>query len=100
MNLKNKTLGLNIGIPTIISIIIAYFIYQYSKQQGWTLLAFISKAYLLFYLIIGAIIIAIVLLILLVIFIMFLFYKKSKDKKKDKKDKNKKIIDAEYKIIK
>ncbi|MBS3096448.1 hypothetical protein J4480_03335 [Candidatus Woesearchaeota archaeon] len=88
------------GIGTIFSLIVVYFIYLYSKQQGWSLLTFISKWYLI---IVGGLIalsLGIVLLILLFSLLMFLFamLKLHGFDKKYKKQKAKEFIDAEYKV--
>ena len=88
------------GIGTIFSLIVVYFIYLYSKQQGWSLLTFISKWYLI---IVGGLIalsLGIVLLIMLFSLLMFLFamLKLHGFDKKYKKQKAKEFIDAEYKV--
>ena len=101
-----KPHGIRIGLGTIISLIIAYFILKYATQQGWTLLALIAKIYLYLYLAIAILIVVIILFVLLIIFLSFLIFKKNfkfsktilNKKRKDKKTKE--YIDAEYKVIK
>lgn len=87
------------GLGTIFSLIVVYFIYLYSKDKGWTLLALTSKWYLI---IIGGLIalsFGIILLILLFSLIIFLIsmLKLHSFGKKYKKQK-KEYIDVEYKV--
>ena len=84
------------GLGTIFSLIVVYFIYKYSDSQGWGVLAFIAKWYLI---VVGGFIalsLGIVLLVLLFSLIMFLvaLYKMKKTRKK--KEKN--FIEAEYEV--
>lgn len=89
------------GLGTIFSIIIVYFIYLYSKEKGWILLAFLSK----WYLIIMGILIALPLLIIisvllfsLLVFLIATIRLKRFSKTSKKSKKHKEYIDAEYKI--
>ena len=87
------------GFGTIFSLIVVYFIYLYSKSQGWHVLAFISKWYLI---IIGGLILlslGIVLIILLFSLVMFLvaLYKIKQFGRKQNRQK-KDYIEAEYEI--
>ena len=90
----------NFGFGTIFSLIIIYFIYLYSKNKGWAILAFLSKWYLI---IVGGIILfsfGIVILVLLFSLIMFLaaFLKINNINKKNKKQKPKEYIDVDFKV--
>ena len=85
------------GLGTIFSLIVVYFIYLYSKDKGWTLLALISKWYLI---IAGGLILlslGIILLILLLSLSMFLIAM-IRFKKSNKKYKKAEYFDAEYKV--
>jgi len=88
------------GLSTIFSLIVVYFIFLYSRDKSWTLLAFISKWYLI---IVGGLIalsLGIVFLILLFFLLMLLIsmIKLKKLNKKYKKQKSKEYIDAEYEV--
>ncbi|MBI2650652.1 hypothetical protein HYX04_05055 [Candidatus Woesearchaeota archaeon] len=90
----------NFGLGTIFSLIVVYFIFLYSKDKGWALLALISKWYLI---IIGGLIalsVGIVLLIVLFSLLMLLIaiVKLKLINKKHKKQKYKEYIDAEYMV--
>ena len=90
----------NFGLGTIFSLIIIYFIYLYSKDKGWAVLAFLSKWYLI---IVGGIIalsLGMIVLVLLFSLIMFLIalLKINKLNKKGKKEKSKNYIEAEYEV--
>lgn len=87
------------GIGTFFTLIVMYFIYLYSKDKGWTLLAFISKWYLI---IVGGLIalsLGIILLVILISLLIFLFamLKLHRFGKRHKKQ-DKEYIDAEYKV--
>ena len=87
------------GLGTFFSLIVIYFIYLYSKDRGWVLLAFISKWYLI---IVGGLIalsLGIILFIILISLLIFLFamLKLHKFGKRHKKH-NKEYIDADYKV--
>ena len=84
------------GFGTVFSLIVIYFIFLYSKDKGWTLLAFISKWYLI---IVGGLIalsLAIA-LIIIVISLTMLTMASSKLRKAHKRQKSK-IVDVDYKI--
>ena len=88
------------GLGTIFSLIVVYFIFLYSNDKGWTLLAFISKWYLvivggLIALSIGAILLIILLSLLL---LLITAIKLNILNRKYKKHKTKEYIDAEYEI--
>ena len=88
------------GLGTIFSLIVVYFIFLYSKEKEWTLLAFMSKWYLI---IVGGLIALSLGIILLIIFfslLMFLFamFKLHSAGKKYKNQKTKEYVDAEYKV--
>ena len=88
------------GLSTIFSLIVVYFINLYSKDKGWTVLAFISKWYLI---IVGGLIalsLGIILLIILFSLLMLLLamIRLKTFNKKYKKQKTKDYIDAEYKV--
>jgi uncharacterized membrane protein len=85
------------GFGTIFSLIVVYFIFKYSQSQGWGILAFVAKWYLI---IVGGLIalsIGIVLFILLISFILFALAM-LKIKSSGRKKKNKDYIEAEYQI--
>lgn len=90
----------NFGFGAIFSLIVVYFIFLYSRDKGWELLAFISKWYLI---IAGALIalsIAAILLVILSAFLIFVFamIKSRKFRKYRGRRKNREYIDAEYKV--
>jgi len=93
----------NFGIGTIFSLIVVYFIYLYSKDKGWTFLAFASKWYLI---IVGGLIalsFGIILLILLLSLIMFLIamlklHRFGKARTPHKKQKTQEYVNVEYKV--
>ena len=90
----------NFGLGTIFSLIVIYFIFLYARSKGWSILAFISKWYLI---IAGGVIIlsfGMTILVLLFSLIMFLIalLKINKSNKKNKKEKSKNYIDAEYEV--
>ena len=90
----------NFGLGTIFSLIVVYFIFLYSRDKGWTLLAFASKWYLI---IVGSLIalsLGIVLLIILFSLLMLLIamIKLRSINSKRKKQKSQEFIDAEYEV--
>ena len=90
----------NFGLGTVFSLIIIYFIYLYSKDKGWAVLAFLSKWYLI---IVGGVIalsFGLIVLVLLFSLIMFLIalLKINKSNRKNKKEKSKNYIEAEYEV--
>ena len=87
------------GFGTIFSLIVVYFIYLYSKSQGWGTLTFISKWYLI---IVGGLILlslGIILLILLFSLVMFLaaLYRIKRFGRKQKQQKRE-FIEADYEV--
>ncbi|MBS3101463.1 hypothetical protein J4204_04980 [Candidatus Woesearchaeota archaeon] len=88
------------GLGTIFSLIVVYFIYLYSKQQGWSLLAFISKWYLI--IIGGLIALSLGIIILVILFTLFIFLismlKLHSFNRKAKKQKARDYVDVDYKI--
>lgn len=88
------------GLGTIFSLIVVYFIFLYSRDKGWALLAFLSKWYLI---IVGGLIALSVGIILLIILISLLLFFISMLKlhsfgKRYKKQKSKDYIDADYEV--
>lgn len=88
------------GLGTIFSLIVVYFIFLYSKDKGWALLAFLSKWYLI---IVGGLIaisLGIIFLIILFSLLMVLIavLKTRKFNKKNKKRATKEYVDVEYKV--
>ena len=84
------------GLGTIFTLIVVYFVYLYSKDRGWILLASLSK----WYLIIAGILIALPLIIILLMILFSLFMlllATLKLRKLNKKQKNK-YIDAEFEV--
>ena len=90
----------NFGLGTIFSLIVVYFIFLYSRDKGWALLAFISKWYLI---IVGGLIalsLGIVLLIILFSLLMLLIamIRLKTINKSYKNKKHKEYIDVDYKV--
>ena len=87
------------GLGTIFSLIVVFFIYKYSQNQGWNALAFIAKWYLI---IVGGLIIlsvGIVFFVLLFSLVMFLLaLYKIKRLQGKQKNRTKNFIEAEYKV--
>ena len=96
--LIQKRLGFGLG--TIFSLIVVYFIFLYSRDKGWTLLAFLSKWYLIIAVVLIALSFGIILLILLFSLVIFLIamLKLRTFSRKYKKQKNKQYVDVEYKV--
>ena len=88
------------GLGTIFSLIVVYFIYLYSKDKGWGLLAFLSKWYLIIAISLIALSAGIILLVVLfsLLLILFAALKMRKYTKSSKKKKSEQYIDAEYKV--
>ena len=90
------------GIGTVFSLIVTYFIYLYSKNHSWALLALISKWYLiiaggLMALSIGIIVLVILFSLFMILLAMLKINSlKSKLNKKHKKAHD--YIDAEYTV--
>lgn len=88
------------GIGTIFSLIVVYFIFLYSRDKGWTLLALMSKWYLiiaggLIALSFGAILLILLFSLLIILFAML---KMRAFGKKDKRKKSGDYIDIDYRI--
>lgn len=90
------------GLGTIFSLIVVYFIFLYSREKGWTLLAGISKWYLI--IIGGLIAISLVLIMLVLLFtllmILFAMHKAHFVGRSYRKQKPKEYTDIEYKVKK
>lgn len=88
------------GIGTIFSLIVIYFIFLYARDKGWTLLAFISKWYLIIAGGLIALSFGIILLVALFFLLMLLIamLKMRAFSKLHKKQKYKGYIDVEYKV--
>lgn len=82
---------------SIFSLIVVYFIFLYSREKGWALLAFLSKWYLI---ITGSLIALSLGIIFLVLFLTLLVFLISMLKLHSfgKKQKAKDYVDVEYKI--
>ena len=88
------------GLGTIFSLIVVYFIYLYSRDKGWTLLASVSKWYMI--IAIGLVLFSLGVIFLVILFslLMFLtaiirlrmFNKRYKNKKRGD------YVDVEYKV--
>ena len=86
------------GFGTIFSLIVVYFVFLYSRNNEWTLLAFISKWYLI---IVGSIIafsVGIILLIVLLALLMLLIAALRPNSFGKAYKKDKKYVDVEYKV--
>ena len=88
------------GLGTVFSLIVVYFIFLYSRDKGWALLAFASKWYLIVVIGLVAVSFGMILLILLFFLLMLLIsmIKLKKLSKKYKKQESKEYIDAEYEV--
>lgn len=87
------------GLGTVFSLIVIYFIYLYSKDKGWGVLAFVSKWYLI--IIGGLIALSVGILLLVIIFSLLMFLLaaiKMKKFSKSANKKNKEYIDAEFRV--
>ena len=88
------------GLGTIFSLIVVYFIFLYSREKGWALLAFLSKWYLIIAGSLIALPIALVLAIILIFLLIFLVsaLKLRIFDKNAKRQKTKEYVDVEYKV--
>lgn len=87
------------GLGTIFSIIIVYFIYLYSKDKGWGLLALLSKLYLI--VVGGLLALSLGLFLIIILFVLMIFLitaLRLKTMKKHYKRKSKDYVDIDYKI--
>ena len=88
------------GLGTMFSLIVVYFIFLYSKEKGWAMLAFISKWYLIIAGILVALPLAILLIALLIALLLFLISMLRMHSFGKKHKKTKEYVDVEYKIKK
>ena len=88
------------GLGTIFSLIVVYFIFLYSREKGWALLAFLSKWYLIIAGGLIALTLGITILIILFSLLMLLIslLRLRTFGRKDKKQKTKEYVDIEYKL--
>lgn len=91
---------LGFGLGTFFSLIVMYFIYLYSRDKGWALLALLSKWYLI---IIGGLIALSLGIVLLVILFSLLvmaaaMLRLHAFRGKHRKQKAKEYVDVEYKV--
>ena len=88
------------GFGTIFSLIVTYFIFLYSRQEGWSVLAFISKWYLIIALSLIGLSLGIILLTIIISILMFAvaMVKLHGLRKRHKKQKARDYVDVEYKV--
>lgn len=88
------------GLGTVFSLIVVYFIFLYSRERGWVLLATISKWYLIIIGSLFALSLVLILLILLIILALFVIamLKLHSARRKQRKGKNKDYVDVQYRI--
>ncbi len=86
---------IDFGLGGIVSVILVYFIYLYSKSHGWWLLTWISGAYLVVVLFFVGLMILIILLPLMILFFALLA---AKLRGKPKRKKKKEYIDVKYQV--
>lgn len=86
------------GFGTIFSLIVVYFIYLYSKDKGWALLAAVSKWYLIIAAGLMLLSLAVIIFVILIFLLMF-FVTMIRFKKFHKKNKKSEYLDAEYEVI-
>lgn len=85
------------GLGTVFSLIVVYFIYLYSKDKGWALLAFISKWYLIIVVGLIALSFGIAIFVILIALLMFLIAMLRPHAFR-KKQKTKEYVDVDYKV--
>lgn len=87
------------GLGTIFSLIVVYFIFLYSKEKGWTLLALASKWYLI---IVGGLLalslLIILSIILFAIVLALIAALKIKGLRRKYKKRNLNYVDVDYRI--
>ena len=86
------------GFGTIFSLIVVYFIFLYSREKGWAVLAFLSKWYLI--IAGGLLALSLSIIILIMLFSLFVFivaYFKLRSFKK-KAPKQHHFVDVDYKL--
>ena len=90
----------NFSLGTVFSLIVVYFIFLYSRDRGWALLAFLSKWYLIITGGLIALSLAIVTLVMLFSLIMFLaaFVRLRSFTKKAGKKKEPSYVDVDYEV--
>ena len=93
-----RGLAFNFGLGTIFSLIVVYFIYLYSKEKGWTLLALISKWYLLIAVGLMLLSLAVILFVILISLLIFLVTMIKFKKFLRKNIKKTGYLDAEYEV--
>ena len=88
------------GLGSIFSLIVVYFIFLYARDKRWTLLAFISKWYLIIAGGLLALSLGAILLIILFSLLMFLIamLRLHAFGKTHKNKKAKEYVDVEYKV--
>ena len=85
------------GFGSVFGLIVVYFIFLYSKDRGWSLLAFVSKWYLI--IVGGIMLLSFAIIVLVFIFgLIVLTFAKLKFRNFRKKKAHKEYIDAEYKF--
>ena len=88
------------GLGTIFSLIVIYFIFLYSRDKGWALLAFLSKWYL--FIVGGLIALSLGVILLIITISLFIFLiamlKIHAFGKKYKKQTPKEYVDVEYQV--
>ena len=89
----------NFGLGTIFSLIVVYFIFLYSRDKGWAVLAFLSKWYLIIVGGLFALSLGIILLVLFIsLFLLAVTMLKIRKIKKKNASQKKSYVDAEYRI--
>jgi predicted membrane protein len=92
-----------IGFGSLFSVVVALFIYYYARDNGWTVVKWVSLIYLFFTVGITLIVITIALLILLFMLIVYLFmrvrgkaYRKPWQRAQNPKENSADVIDANF----
>ena len=90
----------NLGLGTIFSLIVVYFIYLYSKDRGWVLMTFIAKWYLIIFVGFIALSLGIILLIVFTSLIMLVIamLKLHSVRRTPKKRLSEDCVDAEFEV--
>lgn len=84
------------GFGTIFSLIVIYFIYLYSKEKGWSALAFASKWYLI--IVGGLILLSVTIILLIILFSLLMLFLAMLKLRPKRHKKAKDYIDIEYKV--
>jgi len=82
-----------ITLGTVLTLIIVYFIYLYAKERDWTILKYLTGAYIWFW-----IIIFILPILFLILFLSIFFWKYFSLKRKMRKERSKKVVDVKYRV--